>query len=165
MAFQLFSPPILRLGLGLGIGLSAATLHPLSPFRAAPSNANTANAESNWAVKSDHPLLQKQGRTGIAEKAKAAFLSPDNMRQISMGSVLGLVAGVGLRAFSRVLVVVLGMSIVFIEWAASKGYNILPLERLQKLVKKVDVQAAVNSHRPFKVSFGTMMALAAFAQF
>jgi uncharacterized membrane protein (Fun14 family) len=37
------------------------------------------------------------------------------MRQISLGSVLGLVAGVGLRAFSRVLVVVLGMGLVLVE--------------------------------------------------
>lgn len=125
MAFQLLSPPVVRLGLGLGIGLSVATLHPLSPFRAAPIQCqysapyyrpeSQANADSGWAVKPEDPLLHKQGRTGIAEQAKAAFLSPDNMRQVSLGSVLGLVAGVGLRAFSRVLVVVLGMGIVLIE--------------------------------------------------
>ncbi|KAJ5280196.1 hypothetical protein N7478_005568 [Penicillium angulare] len=175
MAFQLFSPPFLRLGLGVGLGLSAATLHPLSPFRAAPMQCQysapyyrpetQANADSGWALKPEDPLLQKQGRTGITEQAKSAFLSPENMRQISLGSVLGLVAGVGLRAFSRVLVVVLGMGVVLIEWAASKGYNILPLERVQKYVKGVDVRRAVSQHRPFKVSFGTMMALAAFAQF
>ncbi|KAJ5709069.1 hypothetical protein N7493_010403 [Penicillium malachiteum] len=124
-----------------------------------------ANADSGWAVKSDDPLLQKQGRTGIAAQAKAALLCPENLRQVSLGSVLGLVAGVGLRAFSRVLVVVLGMGVVLIEWAASKGYNILPLERLQKYVKNVDVQRAMSSHRPFKISFGAMMALAAFGQF
>ena len=32
-----------------------------------------------------------------------------------MGSVLGLVAGLGLRAFSRVLVVLIGVGIVFAE--------------------------------------------------
>ncbi|KAJ6022042.1 hypothetical protein N7540_007546 [Penicillium herquei] len=175
MAFQLFSPPILRLGLGVGLGLSAATLHPLSPFRAAPMQCqysapyyrpeSQANADSGWAVKPEDPLLHKQGRTGIAAQAKAALLCPENLRQVSLGSVLGLVAGVGLRAFSRVLVVVLGMGVVLIEWAASKGYNILPLERLQKYVKNVDVQRAMSSHRPFKISFGAMMALAAFGQF
>jgi uncharacterized membrane protein (Fun14 family) len=87
------------------------------------------------------------------------------MKQISLGSVLGLVAGVGLRAFSRILVVVIGMGVVFIEWAASKGYNILPLHRIQKYVKNVDVRHAVSQHRPFKLSFGATMALAAFAQF
>lgn len=52
-----------------------------------------------------------------------------------------------------------------IQWAASKGYNILPLHRIQKYFKSVDVRRAVSEHRPFKMSFGTMMALAAFAQF
>lgn len=123
MAFPLFSPPstILRLGLGLGIGLSAATLHPLSPFRAAPiqcqysRTGGQTSAEPDWVINPSDSLSQKQGRTGIATQAKNAFLTPDNMRQISLGSVLGLVAGVGLRAFSKVLVVVLGMGIVLVE--------------------------------------------------
>ncbi|KAJ5689427.1 hypothetical protein N7462_003819 [Penicillium macrosclerotiorum] len=176
MAFPLFSPPtILRLGLGLGIGLSAATLHPLSPFRAAPMQCQYSapyyrpetqgNSETGWAVNPNDPLLQKQGRTGIGAQARTGFLTRDNMRQISLGSVLGLVAGVGLRAFSKALVVIIGMGVVLVEWAASKGYNILPLDRVQKYVKNVDLRRAVNEHRPFKISFGAMMALAAFAQF
>ncbi|KAJ5191217.1 uncharacterized protein N7498_010202 [Penicillium cinerascens] len=170
MAFPLLSP--LRLGLGLGIGISTATLHPFSPFRATPIQCqytapyyrpeSPANAETGWAVGPNDPLLQKQGHSG---QARASFLTPGNMKQVSLGSVLGLVAGVGLRAFSRVLVVVIGMSVVLIEWAASKGYNILPLHRIQKYFKSVDVRRAVSEHRPFKMSFGAMMALAAFAQF
>lgn len=122
MAFPLLSP--LRLGLGLGIGISAATLHPLSPFRAAPIQCqyatpygpgSQANAESGWAVGPNDPLLQKQGHSSIAAQARASFLTPENMKQVSLGSVLGLVAGVGLRAFSRVLVVVIGMSVVLVE--------------------------------------------------
>lgn len=127
MAFHLFSPPstILRLGLGLGIGLSAATLHPLSPFRAAPMRCeytapsyrteDQVGAETGWTVHPNDPVLQKQGRTGIAAQAKNALLTPENMRQISLGSVLGLVAGVGLRAISKVLVVVFGISVVLVE--------------------------------------------------
>lgn len=127
MAFHLFSPPstILRLGLGLGIGLSAATLHPLSPFRAAPMRCeysapyyrteNQASPETGWTVPPNDPILQKQGRTGTAAQAKNTLLTPENMRQISLGSVLGLVAGVGLRAFSKVLLVVLGIGVVLVE--------------------------------------------------
>ncbi|KAF3396455.1 hypothetical protein F1880_006900 [Penicillium rolfsii] len=177
MAFHFFSPPstLLRLGLGLGIGLSAATLHPLSPFRAAPMQCqysapyyrteDQASAETGWTVNANDPTLQKQSRTGIAAQAKNALLTPENMRQISLGSVLGLVAGVGLRAFSKVLVVVLGMGVVVVEWAASKGYNILPLDRLQKYIKNANLRRAVSENRPFKISFGAMMAMAAFAQF
>lgn len=123
MAFPLLSP--LRLGLGLGIGISAATLHPLSPFRAAPIQCqytapyyrpeSQANAETGWAVGPNDPLLQKQGHSSIAAQARDSFLTPENMKQVSLGSVLGLVAGVGLRAFSRVLVVVIGMGVVLIE--------------------------------------------------
>lgn len=121
----LFSPPtILRLGLGLGLGVSAATLHPFCPLRSpiqcqytAPyyRPETAANADSGWAVPPNDPILQKQGRTGIGAQARSGFLTPDNMRQVSLGSVLGLVAGVGLRAVSRVLVVVLGMGVVLVE--------------------------------------------------
>lgn len=37
------------------------------------------------------------------------------MRQVSLGSVLGLLVGVGLRAFSRALVVLLGIGVVAVE--------------------------------------------------
>jgi hypothetical protein len=42
-------------------------------------------------------------------------MTASNMRQVSMGSVLGLVVGVGLRAFSRVFVVLFGMGIILVE--------------------------------------------------
>jgi len=121
MAFPLLSP--FRLGLGISIGISAAALHPLSPFRAAPVqcqftapyHTESHGAETGWAVSPNDPLLQKQGRSGIASQAREGFLTPQNMKQVSLGSVLGLVAGVGLRAFSRVLVVIIGMSVVFVE--------------------------------------------------
>lgn len=121
-------PLFTRLGLGIGLGLSAATatatLHPLSPLRtpalqcqySAPyyRPEGPASAEAGWAVKPNDPLLSKQGRTGLGGAAEG-FLTPGNMKQVSLGSVLGLVAGVGLRAFSRVLVVIVGMGVVLVE--------------------------------------------------
>ncbi|CAG7926757.1 unnamed protein product [Penicillium olsonii] len=165
MAFRIFTPSssILRLGLGVGIGLSAATMHPLSPFRAAPMLCDYASPLPQQSTFQKEPELAiggkptKQSRTGI--------LNAENMRQVSLGSVLGLVAGVGLRAFSKALVVILGMGVVLVEYAASKGYNILPLHRMQKYVKNVDLHRAMSEHRPFKISFGAMMAMAAFANF
>ncbi|KAF5855393.1 hypothetical protein ETB97_009318 [Aspergillus alliaceus] len=50
-------------------------------------------------------------------------------------------------------------------WAAAKGHNVLPVDRLQRFVKGVDLQKAVSQNKPFKISFGATMALAAFAQF
>jgi hypothetical protein len=120
MSFRLFTgqpATLLRLGLGFGIGLSAATMHPLSPFRAAPMQCQyavpqqpTFNRDSEWAVNSAESLGQKQGRP-----RQTGLLNAETMRQVSLGSVLGLVAGVGLRAFSKALVVILGMGVVLVE--------------------------------------------------
>ncbi|PKX97072.1 uncharacterized protein P174DRAFT_438858 [Aspergillus novofumigatus IBT 16806] len=150
------------LGVGLGLSLS---LHPLSPFRASPMQCqysapyyrldSQTSSESGWTLDRNDPAIAKQGRTG--PRAASGILTASNMRQVSLGSVLGLVVGA--------LVVLLGMGIVLIEWAASKGYNILPFRTIQKYVKSVDVQKAVTQHMPFKMSFGATMALAAFAQF
>lgn len=132
MAFPLFTTTptsILRLGLGLGVGFSAAAaFYPSSPFRAAPmqcqytapySRPDTQTSpESGWAVDSNNPILRKQGETSTGaytSNSNSRFLNARTMRQVSLGSVLGLVAGVGLRAFSRVLVVLLGMGVVLVE--------------------------------------------------
>ncbi|THC97450.1 hypothetical protein EYZ11_003099 [Aspergillus tanneri] len=120
--------------------------------------------DPNWAIHPRDPLLHKQGTTtGTRTTTESGVFTASNMRQVSLGSVLGLVAGVGLRVFSKALVVLLGMSIVVVEvckissawfhsltlvnirveekWAAAKGFNVLPLEKLQRYVKGVDLQA------------------------
>ncbi|TPR01134.1 Multicopper oxidase family protein [Aspergillus niger] len=51
------------------------------------------------------------------------------------------------------------------QWAAARGYNLLPVNTLQKYFKRVDLQKTVSHHIPFKISFGATMGLAAFAQF
>ena len=48
-------------------------------------------------------------------RTQSGLLNARTMRQVSLGSVLGLVAGVGLRAFSKALVVILGMGVVLVE--------------------------------------------------
>ena len=127
MAFAMFGPSstILRVGLGLGIGISAATLHALSPLHAAPIQCQysapyyrpetQANSETGWAVPPNDPLLSKQGRTRVGAQPRGGFITADNMRQVSLGSVTGLIAGLGLRALSKVLVVVLGVGVVLVE--------------------------------------------------
>ncbi|CAG8113908.1 unnamed protein product [Penicillium salamii] len=166
MAFRLLTPSssILRLGLGVGIGLSAATMHPLSPFRAAPMLCDYASPLPQQSTFKKEPEWAVEGKP-VGKSSRTGLLNAESMRQVSLGSVLGLVAGVGLRAFSKALVVLLGMGVVFVEYAASKGYNILPLHRMQKYVKNVDLHRAMSEHRPFKISFGAMMAMAAFANF
>lgn len=123
MSFKLFTHPpatLLRLGLGVGIGLSAATIHPSSPFRAAPMRCDYAappqvyekdvyDKDSRWTA---HP--ESVGQKTRSNK-RTGMLNAQTMRQVSLGSVLGLVAGVGLRAFSKALVVILGMGVVLVE--------------------------------------------------
>lgn len=123
MAFLLTRPSAV-LGLGLGTSLC---LSPLSPFRASPMQCQYASpyyrpehqhqaAQTGWGIPLDDPTLVKQGNTKTSgSSSSGGLLTARNMRQVSMGSVLGLVAGVGLRAFSRVLAVVIGMGIVFVE--------------------------------------------------
>lgn len=54
---------------------------------------------------------------------------------------------------------------MLLQFAASKGYNLIPVHRLQKYVKSVDLQRALTDNVAFKSSFGLTMALAAVAQF
>lgn len=117
---------------GIGLGLSL-TLNPLSPFRAPPMQcqytspyyrpeAQTA-AETGWGIPADDPTIAKQGKTSPRAgggNGNSGFLTERNMRQVSLGSVLGLVAGVGLRAFSRALAVLIGMGVVLVEVCCSK---------------------------------------------
>ncbi|EED18111.1 conserved hypothetical protein [Talaromyces stipitatus ATCC 10500] len=155
--------------LGTGIGLSL--LVPSSPFRSpplqcqytAPYYSPTASPDSGWSLAGSEAVA-KQGRTSSTQPG-TGLLNARFMRQVSLGSVLGLATGLGLRVFSKALVFVLGIGIVFIEWAASKGYNIVPVNTLQKYVKKFDLQRATRENVPFKVSFGATMAFAAFASF
>lgn len=51
------------------------------------------------------------------------------------------------------------------QYAARKGYNFIPVERLQRYVKNVNLRSAVNDNIAFKISFGLMFALAAFGEF
>ncbi|PYH29794.1 uncharacterized protein BO87DRAFT_380252 [Aspergillus neoniger CBS 115656] len=176
MAFLLSRTTTTLLGTGLGVGLSLS-LHPLSPFRAPPMQCqytapyyrpeSQISPDSGWVMDSQDPLLRKQGttRNSSHNTAGGGILTASNMRQVSLGSVLGLVVGVGLRAFSRVLVVLLGIGIIAVEWAAARGYNLLPVNTVQKYFKRVDLQKTVSHHIPFKISFGATMGLAAFAQF
>ena len=186
MASFLLSRTTAAVGIGLGLSFS---IHPLSPFRSTPLQCQyTApyyrtdspdGAETGWAIDPNDPLLRKQGNTRRNNHSTAR-----TMRQVSLGSVLGLLAGMGLRAFSRVLAVLLGIAIVAVEvcifliwvaislgrlitdcwqFAASKGYNLLPFNRMQKYAKDVDVRKTVTENMPFKISFAATMALGAFA--
>lgn len=114
---------------------------------------------------------------------KDGSLNPSAIKQISLGGMLGLGAGVVLSMLSRVLVLALGVGIVvwqvsasflmhltvadydISQYAARRGYNIVPAERIQRYVKGIDVRSAIHDNVAFKVSFGLVFALTAFGEF
>jgi hypothetical protein len=52
-----------------------------------------------------------------------------------------------------------------LQWAASKGYHVLPTNWLQQRVKSVNVRRALTENIPFKASFGSTLFIAAFLDF
>lgn len=115
----------------LGVGLSL--LHPSSPLRlpglqcqyVAPVYSPKAFPETGWAMPVDRdPTAMKQGRTttaGTAEKetdtrrGSGGILTASMMRQISLGSILGLAVGLGLRVFSKALAFCFGVGVIIVE--------------------------------------------------
>ena len=103
MAPVLMAPRVV-LATGLGVGASLS-IHPASPF------SLTSSPLQCQAPPSHEPQPSAPSRRTHRSK----WLAPRKMRQISLGSVLGLVAGLGLRAVSTVLAVSLGIGIVLVE--------------------------------------------------
>jgi hypothetical protein len=106
----------------LGAGLGLSLLHPSSPLRSSPMQCQYnapyynrhASPETGWSLDPNSPVVEKQGRTSSAA-AGDRLLSAWAVRQMSLGSVLGLATGLGLRVFSKALVFFLGVGIVLVE--------------------------------------------------
>ena len=125
-SWSILSRPFAPL-VGVGIGLSF--FYPSSPFRLppmhcqfAPSNRSPYDSapDSAWAVPPDE-LVEKQSQIAPGRHhdsrshSNSRFLTVTMMRQISLGGVLGLATGLGLRVFSRALALVLGVGLVVVE--------------------------------------------------
>ncbi|KAK5084871.1 hypothetical protein LTR70_007813 [Exophiala xenobiotica] len=63
------------------------------------------------------------------------------------------------------LVLVVGVGVVVVQYAARRGYNIIPVERLQSRFRGINLRSAINDNAAFKISFGLMFALTAFGEF
>jgi hypothetical protein len=130
-------PLIYSCAIPLGIGLSL--LHPSSPFRqprlqcqyvAPVYNPHASSTETGWAFPVDRdPVAAKQGRTATTgtQESAGGILTASTMRQVSLGSVLGLAAGLGLRVFSKALVFFLGVGIVLVEVGGPALYTYPPM--------------------------------------
>lgn len=76
---------------------------------------------------------------------------------------IGLAAGVSVAFFSKSLALIIGLLIAGVQTAESYGIHIVPYKKLQGYVKGVDLRSAVQDNVAFKISFGMMFALSAFA--
>ncbi|KAI4229878.1 MAG: hypothetical protein L6R36_000524 [Xanthoria steineri] len=151
----------LPLGLGLGLGLTATTLHLHLQQRRRPLLCEPAASSSPLdAITQQYlPQTRKHGHNN------KSTTTANIIRQLSLGSVLGVAAGAAVSTFSRVLAVLLGLGVVVVQYAVSYGYNIIPVGRIQRYVKGIDLKRAVEENPAFKLSFGVTFALASMAKF
>ena len=70
-----------------------------------------------------------------------------------------------MSAFSTSLTLMIGLGIVAWQLAARRGYNFIPVDRLQRYFTNINLRSAINDNLAFKISFGLMFALAAFGDF
>ncbi|KAI0115814.1 hypothetical protein GGR51DRAFT_364218 [Nemania sp. FL0031] len=138
------------------IGLSAGTG---IAMRSSPRIRLDSPSYSDFSTSS--PAFSR----GPRETKKQGTLDPELMRQLSGGSVTGFLSGLLVSVFSRTLVLLIGVSVVIVQVAASYGIDIVNQLRLKQRLGKSRVLAALEKDPVFKVSFGLFFALSAFMQF
>lgn len=77
----------------------------------------------------------------------------------------GLIAGLSISVFSKPLTLLVGLLIVGVQTAESYGIHLVPYKRMQKYFSNIDMRSAVQDNMAFKICFGAMFALSAFAEF
>lgn len=108
MAFLL---PGLRRGLLVSTPLLLSTpLLVRHMHRPISCDAPAALAPGAWQTSS-----QSRGATTPTTTLQSSILNPKTVRQISMGSVLGLLGGLGVSVFSKPLAVLLGLGMVLVH--------------------------------------------------
>ncbi|KAF2868409.1 hypothetical protein BDV95DRAFT_609893 [Massariosphaeria phaeospora] len=97
-------------------------------------------------------------------KTSGAAPSPKVVRQISMGSILGVFGGLGVSVFSKPLAVLIGLGVVLVQLLESRGIHIVPYSFLQRRFKQTNFTSLIQKNVALKLSFGATFALAAFAE-
>ncbi|KAF8427248.1 hypothetical protein EV426DRAFT_714846 [Tirmania nivea] len=89
--------------------------------------------------------------------------NPVHYRQLSSGSFMGLFAGLAVARFSRTLAVIVGLLVCTVEFLAFKGIHIIPYQRLEKWLGKINYKSVILDNIAFKIAFGAAFATAAVA--
>ncbi|KAF1998895.1 hypothetical protein P154DRAFT_523725 [Amniculicola lignicola CBS 123094] len=90
---------------------------------------------------------------------------PAAVRQVSLGSILGVLGGLGVSVFSKPLAVLIGLGVVIVQVLESRGIHIIPYSYLGRRFQQTNVRSLLQDNPAFKFSFGITFALAAFAEF
>ncbi|KAK0718364.1 hypothetical protein B0T26DRAFT_646483 [Lasiosphaeria miniovina] len=104
----------------------------------------------------------RHGSTGHRKKER---LNSEIIKQLSGGSLSGFCAGLLVSVFSRTLVLLMGVSIVFIQVASRYGINVVEQLNLKKRVESSKILTMLSKNTAFKVAFGASFALSAFMSF
>jgi len=104
----------------------------------------------------------KDSKTPVVKNGR---FNPQALKQVSTGSILGLVGGMAVSMFSKPLALLIGLLVFGTQFLESRGIHLVPYSRLQGYFKNVDIRSAVQDNVAFKMSFGFTFALAAFAKF
>lgn len=119
-----------------------------------PLTKITSDLTSNYTTEARTPVITQSGA-----------VNPRAIRQISMGSILGVIGGLGISVFSKPLAVLIGLGIFVLQAIESRGIHIIPYSFLQRRLKSTNVKSLVRDNVAFKLSFGLTFALAAFTEF
>ncbi|KAK2628420.1 hypothetical protein QTJ16_001523 [Diplocarpon rosae] len=150
--------PLLRpQALGLGLGLSSYISYHASTQR--PLRLDSSSSRSSILSADSY---QRNAKVPVVKEGR---LNARAVRQISAGSIVGLCAGLTVSTFSRSLTLILGLLVVGVQYASNHGINLVPYQRIQKLVTGIDLRSAIHDNVAFKISFGTTFVLAAFIHF
>ncbi|KAF2630220.1 hypothetical protein BU25DRAFT_408191 [Macroventuria anomochaeta] len=116
--------------------------------------AKLGDLRSTYAHDAQTPVITQSGAP-----------NPKAVRQISMGSILGVLGGLGISVFSKPLAILIGLGVVLLQFVESRGIHIIPYSYLQRRFRSTNVRSLVQDNVAFKLSFGLTFALAAFAEF
>ncbi|KAF1915475.1 hypothetical protein BDU57DRAFT_518463 [Ampelomyces quisqualis] len=158
-----FFLPGLRRGLMASTPLILSTPFLISQYRnyqpircdsADPLTKITNDLTRNYASEARTPIITESGAA-----------NPRAIRQVSMGSILGVFCGLGISVFSKPLAILIGLGIFVLQAIESRGIHVIPYSFLQRRFKQTNVKSLVRDNVAFKLSFGLTFALAAFAEF
>ena len=162
-----------RLGLGLGAAVLTGGFVIRYYQRRIPITADSAyGARMNeYETNAKVPVV------------KSGKLNPSAIKQLSAGSIAGLLGGVAVSVFSKPLAFLIGLLVFGVQvrflWfrenggmkgadevqaLESRGLHIIPYNRLQRWFRNTNIRSAVQDNVAFKLSFGATFALASFAE-